>query len=73
MTTFEERLQAVERDHAKLEQDHAEIKQDNARLKQDNAELKQKIELQTMILRELAGNARLDQIALLLNTLAQEK
>lgn len=62
MATFEERLQAVERDHARLEQDHAEIKQDNARLKQDNAELKQKIELQTIAISGLVNKTVLEQV-----------
>lgn len=55
MATFEERLQAVE-------QDHAEIKQDNARLKQDNAELRQKIELQTIAIGGLVNKTVLDQV-----------
>lgn len=66
MATFEERLQVIEQDLVRLEQD-------NAKLKQDHAELKQKVELQTVILRELAGNARLDRITLLFNSLVQEK
>lgn len=55
MATIEERLTAIEHDHA-------ELKHDNTELKHANAELKQKVELQTIAIGGLVNKALLESI-----------